>query len=350
MESRVVFKQVSKALIIFLAILFVQNSSMAIIDTGSDQGAPSLRPPIQADSQSSQSSSNDSYSQPQQSSYSAPAASYSTTSYSTNSYASNSANSSNAKANTTASSENATPTRSISIPTDGFKFFGPQNQEETQDQTADEEQPLEAPVPGKFALTVGGKTYDIGKHFNIATIMTILGVIGTFFGLFSSWLIYHLNKKNSNPLIIDKNNAAIEYIDRLNRIKTYFANNSIKNIKRCLENFDGYQPEEVALNIQSYEDICKGVSRVDLLGIHTRYKKHIDKYNLGIYNSLIASYKIVKIDGDYFNSTEEGCHLFDPSSLKNFVNMSSFKSKILSLLTFEEQVDVVIEVLQRELK
>ncbi len=199
---------------------------------------------------------------------------------------------------------------------------------------------------GKYLIHFKGRTIDIGKHLNFTTLLAIAGLSGTFFGLFSTWLIYHLNRKNNNPVAVDKHNSILKYIDDINHIKTYF---SINDIKDLYENSNMSNLSDLENLILSYEEICKNVSKIDLIKTHTRYEKHLKKKNKQIFNSLINGFKMVKIDGDYLINNQEH-HLFELEGLEANSNTTNIKNKISFILTFEKQLDSVLKILRKELK
>lgn len=198
--------------------------------------------------------------------------------------------------------------------------------------------PKPAPV-SRYTITLRGRTFDFKKHLHLTTLIAIVGLVGTFFGLFSTWLIYHLNKRHNNPLKIDKHHSAIKYLDELNRIKIYFENSDIKNLYKNVDT------EGLKRLISAYEEICKNISKIDLITIHTKYQKHIKKYKIEVFNSLMASYKMIKIDGDFLNNNENA-HIFDPKTS----SIDFIKSKILLTLTFEQQIEVILKILRKDLK
>ncbi len=202
----------------------------------------------------------------------------------------------------------------------------------------------------KFSITINGKTYNISKYINTSVLLTILGLSGTFFGLFSTWLIYHLNRKRNNPLVIDKNNTTIEYIDKLNRLKICYSGKNLQKLYMTLSSLNTYPEHDIEFLLDSFQNTCKNISCVDLIDIHTRYKKHISKYKNDIFDSLITSYKIIKIDGDYLTNCEYGHKMFNRGTLVIDNNTERLKSKLTSMITFEEQIDVILELLQKDLK
>lgn len=196
------------------------------------------------------------------------------------------------------------------------------------------------PAPSsRYTITFRGRTFDFKKHLHLTTLIAIVGLAGTFFGLFSTWLIYHLNKRHNNPLKMDKHHSAIKYLDELNRIRVYFENSDIKNL------YKNADVEGLQRLIYAYEELVKNISKIDLITIHTRYQKHIKKRRLEVFEALIASYKMIKIDGDFLNNNEDS-HIFDSkTSSTDFI-----KSKVLLVLSFEEQIEVILKILRKELK
>lgn len=203
----------------------------------------------------------------------------------------------------------------------------------------------------RFTIYFRGRTIDLKKYLNITTLIAFIGLAGTFFGLFSTWLIYHLNKKHSNPLRLDKHNSAIRYIDDLSRVEICYANSDINEVYSLINKSTGSQKQE---NLQrlifSYENICRNISKVDLMEIHTRYKKHVNKHKYELFNSLIDNYKMIKIDGDYLNISGKDFHMFDLESLANPNKLNSLKSKTILVLTFEHQIELILNILRKELK
>ncbi len=200
----------------------------------------------------------------------------------------------------------------------------------------------------KYTIHIKGKTIDLKRYLSLTTIFALFGLAGTFFGLFSTWLIYHLNRKNNNPLIIDKHNSAIQYFDELNQIKIHFANSDIES---AFAQTTAQSNEENLKRLTiSYENICKNISKIDLIKIHTRYKKHIKKHYTELFNTLIDSYKMIKIDGDYLNNSTENYHMFDFNCITTAEIINSLKNKTLAIIKFEEQIDVILGILKKELK
>lgn len=202
----------------------------------------------------------------------------------------------------------------------------------------------------KYTINVRGRTIDLKKHLHLTTLIALFGLTGTVFGLFSTWLIYHLNKKHNNPMLIDKHNSAIKYMDELNRIKLYFAHSDIKRLYSIVNNSTENRQEELQKMVLSYEDICKNISKIDILTINTRYEKHMNKRKREIFESLIANYKMIKIDGDYLNNSGEYCHIFDLETSIDLNKLNTLRSKIVLISTFEKQMDIILGVLRKELK
>lgn len=192
----------------------------------------------------------------------------------------------------------------------------------------------------RYTIYFKGRAFDLKKHLSLGSLLAIVGLTGTFFGLFSTWLIYHLNKKNNNPVIMDKHHSAIQYMDELNQIKIYFSNSKIKELYPTVYN-PPIKEETIKKLAAAYEDICKNISKIDLIRIHTRYKKHIKKSNNEFFNSLIENYKIIKTDGDRLNSIDTTFEDLD---------LETLKSQSLLILTFKEQLENCLKILRKELK
>lgn len=247
------------------------------------------------------------------------------------------ANDSGAKVDAVGSLINSTKTRSQT--NKPFAFLNSSSEEPTKNPAVKKN--------SRYTITFKGKTTDLKKYLHLSTLIAFVGLAGTFFGLFSTWLIYHLNKKHNNPLLIDKHNSAINYMDELNKIKFYYSHSDIKGLYSTLNNSNKNSQEELQRLIISYEELCKNTSKIDILTIHNRYRKHMNKRKQEIFESLIENYKMIKIDGDYLTNSGEDCHIFD---LQNPINLKNIKSKIMLVLTFEQQIDVILGILRKELK
>ena len=200
---------------------------------------------------------------------------------------------------------------------------------------------------GKYVIKFKGRYIDLKKYINFTTLLTITGLTATFFGLFSTWLIYHLNRKNNNPLVIDKHNSIIQYIDDLSHMKSFFI---LTNVKEDLENLQKAQtPDNISRAANSYESICKNISKIDLIKTHSKYEKHIKNKNITIFDSLIDAYKMIKIDGDYLSNNPD-YHIIDTNCQSNPNNSGNITKKILSLLKFEEQIELILSILKKSIK
>lgn len=299
---------------IFISFLFIQNGSFAL-----DVVATDLKPTVSLDNQVSNSSKTDDTADE-------------------NKNISGNDNGTNQTGTVSLQKSEKVSTqlnKTFDLKNAGFNF-GKSSQSETFKSSAT--------IPNsRYTIYFRGRAFDLKKHFNLTTLMALIGVFGTFFGLFSTWLIYHLNQKNNNPIIVDKKNSAIKYVDELHRIKIYFANMDIK--RYTIEKEEDIKPLIVA-----YEYLCKNISQVDLISINTRYRKHINKRKVERFNSLISNYKIIKIDGDYLNSNSEDSHIFDLHNQSTPDKLEIIKIKVTLLLAFEQQVDTILAILRKELK
>lgn len=324
MKYRQVFKKAAITTFIFLAsFLCAQNYSFALDTTDSNQqNMPNvLKPAVKEDNQT------DNSIQP----------SYEEKTNTNESTSTNNTNKVNSIINFSA------PTKTQTKPQEN-KTFDLINNQETKP-TAN----IKATPNSRYTITFRGRTIDLKKYLSLTTLIAVVGLTGTFFGLFSTWLIYHLNKKHSNPLILDKHNSAIRYMDDLNRIKIHFANSDIKQVYSDI-NKGNAQQEDLMKLIMSYENISRNISKVDLLEIHTRYKKHVNKRKYELFNSLIDNYKMIKIDGDHLNLSGKDYHMFDLESLATPSKLNSLKSKTILVMTFEQQIEVILGILRKELK
>jgi|GEM_PF-2924532 len=194
-------------------------------------------------------------------------------------------------------------------------------------------------------------------HLDFTTLLAILGLFGTFLGLFSTWTIYLLNKKNNDPFFIDRKNSAIKYIEAIDKIRESINKNSIRKLDALLDcmlsmSLSSSESEELINLISVYIKYTVLISNVPLLDIHDRYKKHIKPNRADIFNSFIALYKLVEVEGKFYSET---CGLMDYKSLEsmNFFTEDSaykWKQKIITLLSIDEKASDIKKIIFKDLK
>jgi len=194
-------------------------------------------------------------------------------------------------------------------------------------------------------------------HLTSTTFVAILGLLGTFLGLFSSWTIYLLNKKNNDPLIIDKKDSAIKYLEAIERIKEHLYIEKFKQLNILLDNIlagslSPAESEKLTNLISLYSKCTIAISKVPLIEIHSRYKKHIKKNRIDIFNSFISLYKMIEVDGKFYSNTEG---IFDNDNLQsmNFFaedNARKWKHKIITLLSIEEKANIIKKLITKDLR
>lgn len=199
-------------------------------------------------------------------------------------------------------------------------------------------------VVNSFLNHNNGHKFTIRNYFNLTTLMTILGVLGTFFGLFSSWLIYHLNKKNSNPLVIDKKNSALKYLEELHKINDILYIDRIKKI-RCLseilqsKELSALESNEFKTLPSFYSEISANISEIPVISIHDRYKKHIKGKKYKVFEALISNYDLL---GNYTGI--ETVDIFSED------NINEWQNKLESLLDLQKNTDKALKLLRKDLR
>lgn len=193
--------------------------------------------------------------------------------------------------------------------------------------------------------------------FNFSTMLAILGLAGTFLGIFSTWLIYHLNRKNNNPLIVDKKDSAIKYIEELYKIKDLLTTNKIQKLDNMLvssniNELKSSKAHEFISLISAYTKISIEISEVDLTTAHDRYQKHIKENKYKLFKSLMSCYSTIQTEGVYYsnNSNLINYHNIQSDNFLNEENLRKLRMKVLNLLNFEDKIDIILRILNKELK
>jgi len=194
-------------------------------------------------------------------------------------------------------------------------------------------------------------------HLNSTTFVAILGLFGTFLGLFSSWTIYILNKKNNDPLIIDRKDSAIKYLEAIERIKESIYPDKFGRLDILLDSIlnnslSPSESDEIVNLISLYSKSTVTISEVPLIEIHNRYKKHLKRNRIEIFNSFISLYKMIEVDGKFYSSTE-GILDYNNLQLMNFFtedNTKKWKHRIITLLSIEEKANTIKKFIIKDLK
>lgn len=214
---------------------------------------------------------------------------------------------------------------------------------------------LEQSRYGRFKQLVSRvmKKYNL----NFTTLLAVLGLFGTFLGLFSTWTIYLLNKKNNDPLIIDKKDSAIKYLEAVDKIKESINTGKINRLNSLLDHIlnnslSPSESDELISLISFYSKCTVAISEIPLIEFHNRYKKHIKQKRIDIFNSFIALYKMIEVDGKFYQGTDG---IFDYEYLKeiNFFTEDSagrWKHKIITLLSIEEKANTIKKLIIKDLK
>ena len=197
------------------------------------------------------------------------------------------------------------------------------------------------------------------KHSHVLTyILAIVGMIGTFMGLCSTWLIYHLNKKNNDPLVIDRKDAAIKYIEAIDGFREIISLNKIERLDIFTDNIvnsslSKIEADELAELIVYYSKCTIKISKVSLIEIHNRYKKHIKQEDVSLYKSFIADYKMIEAEGKFYdNLYNDGIFDFNIEVIKIFEekNITKWKHKITALVSFSQKLEPIRSILHKDLK
>jgi hypothetical protein len=194
-------------------------------------------------------------------------------------------------------------------------------------------------------------------HLNPTIFVAILGLFGTFLGLFSTWTIYLLNKKNNDPLLIDKKDSAIRYFEAIDKIKEIINADKLNHLDILLDSALNKSLSPSKLNelinlISFYSKSTIAISEIPLIDIHNRYKKHIKQNRTDTFNSFIALYKMIEVDGKFY-STTDGIFDYDNLQSMNFFaedNVKSWKQKITTLLSLEEKANIIKKYIIKDLK
>lgn len=193
-----------------------------------------------------------------------------------------------------------------------------------------------------------GVSSFLARHnLNLNNIITMLGLFGTFLGLFSTWSIYLLNRKNSDPLVIDRKDSALKYIEAIDQLKEVIFIHKTRKSDAILENvlINGLPPstsEDFAFLISYYQKVSYEVAEIPLIEVHSRYKKHIKYKYIDTFNGLLIFYKMIKNDSKLYNEN------FDYKSLK--LNNRDWKNKASLLLSIEEKTTNLKNILLKDVK
>ena len=199
--------------------------------------------------------------------------------------------------------------------------------------------------------------FHLKDHINLTTLLALFGLIGTFMGIFSTWLIYHLNQKNNNPLIIDKKDSALKYIEELYKIKDFLMTDKIKKLDNLLnsssiEELSNSKLHDLVALFSTYEKLNINISQILLIETHDRYKKHIKGNNYELFKSFISNYKIIQTEGMFYKDNDNliNYHNIQAGNFLNEENIRKIKTKTLCLLTFEDEINKVLNLLNKDLK
>ena len=205
------------------------------------------------------------------------------------------------------------------------------------------------------ALKLILKTFK--KHKNAFTyFVAIIGMFGTFMGLSSTWIIYHLNRKNNDPLVIDRKDTALKYIEVIDSLKDIICLDKLKKLDILIDKVINdtllHLESDELVNLTVYYCKCtEKISQINLSEIHNRYKKHIKKKNIKLFDSIITSYKKIEVDGQFCESNK----VFDSGSLaikeifkKQYTE--KWKNKVNIILTFVQEIEAAKKILNKDLK
>lgn len=189
------------------------------------------------------------------------------------------------------------------------------------------------------------------KIFNIdvSTLLAILGLLCTFLGLSSTWFIYHLNKKNNDPLMIDKKHSGIKYVEELYKIKNCLNMDKISKLDIMLNSglddiLEPSKKAELTRLLMSYGRMAEKISSINLMEMHSRYQKHMNQDNEAVFKSLLSQYTELSADSKLFTDNSRLTELLKEE------NIGKLKDKIIAVYSFEKKIDMTIAILTKELK